>query len=164
LRDSVDRHVELWRGEHDWLDPLTEAIFARLHTLSRHASQYRRETLAEGGLKLWQFKILLALRRLGPPYTAAPSQLADHLGLTRGALSNRLATLEEAALITRTHPGGDRRRVEVRLTDAGYAAFEKHASTESRGESELLEPLTAEERKVLADLLRKLLVNAESRR
>ncbi|GIF19026.1 DNA-binding MarR family transcriptional regulator [Actinoplanes tereljensis] len=162
MRDSVDRHVELWQREHDWLDPLTEAIFARLHTLTRYAAQYRRETLAEGGLKLWQFKILLTLRRLGPPYTAGPSRLADLLGLTRGALSNRLVSLDEAGLITRTHPGGDRRRVEVRLTDAGYATFERHASTEGRSENRLLEPLTVEERQTLADLLRKLLIHAES--
>jgi DNA-binding MarR family transcriptional regulator len=84
------------------------------------------------------------------------------LGLTRGALSNRLATLQDAGLIARTHPGGDRRRVEVRLTDAGYAAFERHASTEGRSESRLLAPLSTEERTTLADLLRKLVVNAES--
>jgi hypothetical protein len=41
--------------------------------------------------------VLLTLRRLGPPYEASPSRLADLLGLTRGALSARLGPVEDAA-------------------------------------------------------------------
>jgi len=161
VRDSADRHVEVWVKELDWLDPVAEAIFVRVGILARHAGQARRETLAADGLKLWQFKILLMLRRAGPPYEAAPSELADLLGLTRGALSARLAPLEEAGLITRANRPEDRRRVRVRLTPAGYRAFDDHAGSEGRGESALLDPLTADERRTLADLLRKVVVAIE---
>ncbi|MFJ2398520.1 MarR family winged helix-turn-helix transcriptional regulator [Streptomyces sp. NPDC087843] len=160
--DSVDRHVALWSKELDWMDPVKEAIFARLAILARHAAQARRDTLDSDGLRHWQFKVLLMLRRAGPPYAASPSHLADLLGLTRGALSARLAPLEEAGLITRTHEAADRRRVEVRLTDAGYAAFEQHAVSEDEGENALLAVLSAAEKRTLADLLRKLVVAAES--
>ena len=160
-QDSVDRHVELWSKELGWLDPVSEAIFARLAILARHAAQARRDTLDADGLRYWQFKVLLQLRRTGPPYEASPSQLADSLGLTRGALSARLAPIEDAGLITRTHDTGDRRRVRVRLTEAGSAAFEEHASREERGEAALLAPLSPAERQTLADLLRKLVVATE---
>lgn len=163
MRDSVDRHVEVWAKELDWMDPVKEAIFARLAILARHASQARRTTLDSDGLRNWQYKVLLTLRRLGPPYTGSPSLLADHLGLTRGALSARLAPLEEAGLIVRTHEDGDRRRVRVRLTDAGHAAFEQQVVAEEEGELALLSALTPAERLTLADLLRKLVVTAESR-
>ncbi|MFK4101889.1 MarR family winged helix-turn-helix transcriptional regulator [Streptomyces sp. NPDC019531] len=162
MRDSVDRHVEVWSKELDWMDPVKEAIFARLAILARHASQARRATLDADGLRNWQYKVLLTLRRLGPPYTGSPSLLADHLGLTRGALSARLAPLEEAGLLVRTHEDGDRRRVRVRLTDAGHAAFERQFSAEEEGEIALLSALTAAERLTLADLLRKLVVATES--
>jgi DNA-binding MarR family transcriptional regulator len=52
--------------------------------------------------------------------------------------------------------------VHVRLTHAGYDAFEQHVSFEEKGESALLEPLTAEERLTLADLLRKLVLAIEA--
>jgi len=159
-QDWVDRHVEVWAKEHDWLDPLTEAVIARITILARHTTQVRKRTLADDGLKLHQLKILLSLRRVGPPYATSPSLLADTLGLTRGALSARLGPLEEAGLLTRTHDAQDRRRVEVRLTDAGYEAYERHAMAESRGEGDLLAPLTTDERRTLADLLRKLVLAA----
>ncbi|MEU6351440.1 MarR family transcriptional regulator [Streptomyces sp. NPDC047072] len=162
MRDSVDRHVELWSKELDWLDPVKEAIFARLNIVARHASQARRTTLDTEGLRHWQYKVLLTLRRQGPPYTASPSLLADQLGLTRGALSARLGPLEEAGLIGRTHEKGDRRRVTVRLTEAGHAAFERQIVSEEEGEIALLAALTAAERLTLADLLRKLVVSIEA--
>ena len=157
MEGSIDRHVEVWAKELDWLDPLTEAITVRLVTVSRSLTQSRKRALAGSGLKLWEFKILLTLRRLGPPYATSPSRLADAMGLTRGALSARLAPLEEAGLIARTHDTDDRRRVEVRLTDAGHEAFERHLKAENRDETDLLAPLTEAERRTLNDLLRKLL-------
>ncbi|MFF3576534.1 MarR family winged helix-turn-helix transcriptional regulator [Streptomyces mirabilis] len=160
--DSVDRHVAVWAKELDWMDPVKEEIFVRLAILARHAAQARRDVLDSDGLQHWQFKVLLMLRRLGPPYAASPSQLADMLGLTRGALSARLGPLEEDGLIARSHHMADRRRVEVRITDAGYAAFEQHAVSEDRGENALLAVLTPAEKRTLADLLRKLVVAAET--
>ncbi len=161
MRDSVDRLVEVWSKEFDRLDPVREAIIARLALLARYTQQIRRDTLDQEGLAHGQFKVLLMLRRQGPPYEASPSRLADLLGLTRGALSARLGPMEEAGLIARTHETGDRRRVRVRLTDAGHAAFTQHAAAEEAGEGALLAALTAQEQQTLADLLRKLVVAAE---
>ncbi|WP_405952479.1 MarR family transcriptional regulator [Streptomyces prunicolor] len=162
VEDSVDRHVAVWVKELAWMDPVKEAIFFRLAILARHAGRTRRDMLDSDGLKQWQYKVLLMLRRLGPPYETSPSHLAELLGLTRGALSARLVTIEEAGLIVRTHERGDRRRVRVRLTDAGYAVFEQHAAAEEAGEIALLAALTPAERRTLADLLRKLVLAAES--
>ncbi|MBU2669118.1 MarR family winged helix-turn-helix transcriptional regulator [Actinoplanes bogorensis] len=160
MRDTADEHVEAWGDELPWLDPVQEAIIVRLAVLGRHLTQARRAALDAGGLEHGQFKILLMLRRGRPPYEAGPSELADRLGLTRGALSARLGPLEEAGLIERSGmDGGDRRRVRVRLTGAGNAAFERHATTENRGETALLATLTPAERDTLADLLRKLVLS-----
>jgi DNA-binding MarR family transcriptional regulator len=159
MRDSVDDHVAVWSAELDWLDPVQEAIVVRLMILNRHLGQAHRG----GELERWRFKVLLALRRGGPPYEASPSELADRLGLTRGALSARLRPLEESGLLTRTAESGDRRRVRVRLTAAGSAAFDRQAGAENRGEGALLAALTPAERATLADLLRKLVSAAEGR-
>jgi DNA-binding MarR family transcriptional regulator len=116
--------------------------------------------LAAGGLQHWQFKVLLMLRRSGPPYTVSPSQLAEQLGLTRGALSARLAAIEQAGWIVREADGGDRRRVHVRLTEAGHATLLAHLGGEERGEAVLLAALNPRERRTLADLLRRMVLAA----
>jgi DNA-binding MarR family transcriptional regulator len=162
VRDSVDAHVETWSRELEWMDPVQEAILTRLSIVVRHMDRSRRESLASDGLRNWEFKVLLALRRLGPPYAASPSDLADMLGLTRGALSSRLGLLEEAGQLTRTNDGTDRRRVEVRLTPRGIETFERHALAESEREAAMLAPVNQAEQKTLNRLLRKLVHGIES--
>lgn len=161
MREWVDGHAARWSEELDWLDPVDEAIVARLAILGRYLRQSRREELQASGLAYWEFKILPGLRRMGPPYTASPSQLAELFGLTRGALSARLGPLEDAGLIARTVDGSDRRRVQVRPTMAGHDVFERHAVGEHHGEEALLAPLTAMQRRTLADLLCMLVLSAE---
>jgi DNA-binding MarR family transcriptional regulator len=156
MTDWVDEHVAHWSEEIDWLDPVHEEIFVRLEVLHRQVAQVRRDVLSGGGFRYWQFKVLLTLRRQGPPYSASPSYLADALGLTRGALSARLGAIEQAGLISRATDEADRRRVHVQLTAAGHAAFEQHAAEEIRREAALLAALTADDKQLLARLLRKL--------
>ncbi|MFF1479136.1 MarR family winged helix-turn-helix transcriptional regulator [Streptomyces sp. NPDC058301] len=160
--DSVDRHVAHWARELDPFDPVKEAIVMRLAFLGRHLARTRREALDSDGLRHGEFKMLLTLRRQGPPYTASPSRLADLLGLTRGALSSRLGPLEQAGLITRATDATDRRRVHVQLTEAGHEALRRHLDSEGRGEDDLLSVLADDERQALAGLLRKLVVGVES--
>jgi DNA-binding MarR family transcriptional regulator len=162
MRDSVDAHVERWTKELTWMDPVKEAVFARLAIVARHANTSRLDLLEADGMRRWQFKILLTLRRSGSPYSASPSEIADLLGLSRGALSARLGPLEREGLIVRTVDDADRRRVHVSLTPAGHDAFEKHAANEETAESELLTVLTDRERRTLANLLRKLVFAIES--
>jgi DNA-binding MarR family transcriptional regulator len=53
----------------------------------------------------------------------------DQLGLSDSALSKQFATLEEAGYVTVERPqSGRRRRVRVRLTTSGRAAFEGHVA------------------------------------
>jgi DNA-binding MarR family transcriptional regulator len=162
MRDSVDAHVERWAKELTWMDPVKEAVFARLAIVARHANTSGLDLLEADGMRRWQFKILLTLRRSGSPYSASPSEIANLLRLSRGALSARLGPLERAGLIVRTVDDADRRRVHVSLTPAGHDAFEKHAANEETAESELLTVLTDRERRTLANLLRKLVVAIEN--
>lgn len=162
MRDSIDEHLAVWTKELEDLDPLQEAIVGRIHLLARHTTQGRQQALRTGDLLLWQHKTLLMLRKLGPPYSTSPSQLATMLNLTRGALSLRLATLEDMGLISRRHDGADRRRVRVSLTDAGRKALDSTMDAEGQVEERMLAVLTDREKVTLADLLRKVVVGIES--
>ncbi|MEU9170458.1 hypothetical protein AB0D34_22075 [Streptomyces sp. NPDC048420] len=86
------------------MGPVKEAIFARLAILARHASQARRATLDSDGLRNWQYRVLLTLRRLGPPYIGSPSLLAEHLGLTKMVV----ATESQSAWQAPSEPGRSR--------------------------------------------------------
>jgi DNA-binding MarR family transcriptional regulator len=101
------------------------------------------------------------LRKLGPTYTASPSQLASLLNLTRGALSNRLAALEDLGLVARRTDAGDRRRVGVTLTPAGRTALEAALDAEGAVEERMLGVLTDREKRTLSNLLRKVVVGIE---
>jgi DNA-binding MarR family transcriptional regulator len=160
-QDSVDRHVALWQHELPWLDPLHEEVVARLMLVTKHLSRAREAAFADDDLGRASFKVLLALRRLGPPYTAQPSELAEQLGLSRGALSARLSPLEADGLITRTTDPRDRRQVHVTLTEAGSAAFDRHGQHEGRDEAALLDVLPRRDQERLADLLRTLVLEIE---
>jgi DNA-binding MarR family transcriptional regulator len=161
-QDSIDRHVAHWRDELEYVDPVHEAIMARLMILSRHLVSARDAGHDSAGLPRASFKVLLTLRRLGPPYTASPSDLADYLGLSRGALSARLGPLEDAGLVARTVDREDRRRVHVRLTAAGRRAFDRQGKHEARDEAALLSALSPTDQRRLADLLRELVLAIEN--
>ena len=47
-------------------------------------------------------------------------------------------------------------------TPAGHDAFEQHANSEEHGEAALLSVLSAGEKQMLADLLRKLVIAVET--
>jgi len=156
MRDAVDEHVETWARQLPGLDVLKEEIFYRMTTIVRRLDANRADGLRAGGLPLWKFKTLLMLRREGAPYAKSPSELADILGLTRGALSGRLTQLEDDQLIEREHGTGDRRRVTVRLTTAGRALVEDLIAHDDSLEAALFSALTRREQQTLAALLRKL--------
>ena len=138
-QDSIDRHVARWRDELDYLDPVHEAIVARLMILSRHLAGTRDAAHADAALPRPSFKILLALRRLGTPYTASPSALAD---APRPQPGRPVRAARPARGRAGWSPGrvdkDDRRRVHVRLTAAGRRAFDRHARLEGRDEAALL--------------------------
>lgn len=161
-RDSVDQHVARWSEELPWLNPLHEQVVARLMAVAKHLARAREEAFADDDLTRASFKVLLALRRIGTPYEAQPSRLADELGLSRGALSARLSPLEAEGLIERSTDPHDRRKVHVRLTAAGKRAFDRHGQHEGADEAALLEHLSVADQRRLADLLRTLALAIEA--
>jgi DNA-binding MarR family transcriptional regulator len=160
MRDWIDDRIERWTEHQPDLDPLVEGIVTRLHFLGREVSRQHQAVLAEYGLELGQWKTLRDLRALGEPYAATPTELATLASLSPAAMTKRLDGLESAGHITRGHEPGDRRRVTVRLTDQGRAAFEATIADQDVHEKRLLASLDQEQREQLAGLLRILVLGA----
>src|SRR5262245_3449900 len=89
-----------------------------LREAARHVSQLYDRCLAPSGLRATQYSILARLRHAGPLTVNA---LAASLVMDRTALGRAVRPLERDGLVAVTIGGRDRRRRELRLTDAGAA-------------------------------------------
>lgn len=160
-RDSIDRLLDDWAREWPALDVAPTAVVGRLHRVARHWEQRVEQVFGRFGLVEGGFGVLAVLRRSGPPYRLSPTALAARLQISSGAMTNRIDRLEAAGLVARAPDPDDRRGVLVLLTPAGRDLIDRAAPVHLANERRLLEPLNADERRTLADLLRKLLLSLE---
>jgi len=81
--------------------------------------------------------------------------------ISSGGLTDRLNRLQKAGLIRRGEPGVDARSLPVELTKEGRKRAEAAFREDMKTEAELLAALSAEERRTLEALLRKLLLQLD---
>jgi DNA-binding MarR family transcriptional regulator len=159
--DAVDRMLRIWKKELPDLDLATEGIVERIQKLNKHLARAMNETLAEFNLDPGEWWLLGALRRSGPPYRLSPGQLAANLGLSSGAMTNRLDQLESAGLVRRLPDPSDRRALKVELTEAGWQAWQDSVGVQARKESLVASALDPHEKEALNGLLRRLMLQFE---
>ena len=157
LRDEVDDLVAAWRAQRPDLDVEPLQVLSRVSRLARHLDLARRASFASHELEAWEFDVLSALRRQGPPYQMTPGALIRATLVTSGTMTNRIDRLAEAGLVHRKPDPRDRRGVLVTLTDQGRAKADDALADLLRRERELLASLGAGDRHTLAGLLRTLL-------
>jgi DNA-binding MarR family transcriptional regulator len=160
--DSVDRMLEIWKRELPDIDLATEGIVERIQKLNKYLARAMNETLAEFNLDRGEWWLLGALRRNGPPYRLSPGQLASNLGLSSGAMTNRLDRLEEAGLVRRLPDPNDRRALQIELTDAGWQAWQDSVGVQARKEALVASALDIAEKERLNGLLRRLMREFEA--
>jgi DNA-binding MarR family transcriptional regulator len=158
VHDEVDALVAAWRRERPDLDSSPLEVLSRVTRLAWHLDRARRASFAEHGLEGWEFDVLAALRRAGPPYELSPGQLLTQTGVTSGTMTNRVDRLERRHLVARAPDQQDRRGVRVTLTEQGKELVDAAMADLLSREQQLLAALRAEQRQALADLLRHLLV------
>jgi DNA-binding MarR family transcriptional regulator len=160
-RDNVDRMLEVWKVELPDLDLATEGIVERIQKLTKYIDRAMDQTLTEFNLDRGEWKLLGALRRSGPPYRRSPGHLAEDLGLSSGAMTNRLDRLEEAGLVRRLPDPDDRRGLKVELTDAGWQAWQDSVGVQAQKEALVASALDPAEKEQLNNLLRRIMLEFE---
>jgi len=91
----------------------------------------------------------------------SPTELFNTLMVSSGTMTHRIDRLEQADLVKRTPDPSDRRGTLIQLTNKGFNLIEKAVEAHVANEHRLLSVLEEAERKVLAQLLRKLLISFE---
>jgi DNA-binding MarR family transcriptional regulator len=157
-RDEVDDLVAAWREQRPDLDVAPLQVLSRVSRLARHLDIARRGAFAAQGLEPWEFDVLSALRRAGPPFQLTPGALLRATLVTSGTMTNRIDRLAAAGLVYREPDPRDRRGVLVTLSERGMAVVDGALTDLLEREQGLLSRLGPEEHQALAGLLRTLLV------
>jgi DNA-binding MarR family transcriptional regulator len=163
VRDETDGLLEAWRRERPDLDVAPLAVLSRVTRLARHLDRERRAVFAEHGLEAYEFDVLTALRRAGPPYELTPGQLVRETLVGSGTMTNRLDRLEARGLLDRRPHPEDGRARRIRLTDQGRDRADAAVADLLERERLLLAGLSERDRGTLAGLLRTVLGHFESR-
>ena len=117
------------------------AAYPRIY-FACHA-RHRRDPTTARVISEHQGSILDHLDSVEP---TAVSELAHHMGVTVGTMSVNLNRLEAGGYVLRTRGAEDRRRVLVRLTDAGDRMKRARTVLEPRRVVELLKRLSPGDR------------------
>jgi DNA-binding MarR family transcriptional regulator len=149
--------VAAWQAERPDLDVQPLQVLSRVSRLARHLDRARRSAFAGHGLEPWEFDVLAALRREGPPYELSPGALLRTTLVTSGTMTNRVDRLEQAGLVRRRPDPHDKRGVLVTLTAAGQTRVDAALASLLEAEQALLAGLPEDSRRTLAGLLRVLL-------
>jgi DNA-binding MarR family transcriptional regulator len=157
-QDEVDRIVAAWRRERPDLDVSPLEVLSRVTRLAKHLDRARRAAFAERGLEPWEFDVLSALRRAGAPYQLSPGQLVTQTLVTSGTMTNRIDRLAARGLVERHRDPGDRRGVQVRLSQEGRARVDSALADLLEWERDMLQGLSETDSARLAALLRRLVL------
>jgi DNA-binding MarR family transcriptional regulator len=159
--DPVDKILLQWQQERSDLDVSPMGIIGRIGRLSKHLDRSIQETVLDFGLNGGEFDVLATLLRSGQPYQLSPTELFNTLMISSGTITHRIDRLEQVDLVKRIPDPSDRRGTLVQLTDKGFNAIEQAIEAHVANGHRLIAVLEEAERKVLTQLLRKLLISFE---
>jgi DNA-binding MarR family transcriptional regulator len=131
---SLDAHIGFW-----------------LRFVSNHVSHAFALKVEAHGVTVAEWVVLRQSLAQG---AAAPSKLAESLGLTRGAVSKLVDRLAAKKLVSVAAGKADRRFQSVALTAAGRKLVPVLAELADRNDAEFFGHLSGERQAALADLLK----------
>jgi DNA-binding MarR family transcriptional regulator len=121
-----------------------------LRFVSNHVSYAFKQKVENQGVTIAEWVLLRELFDTG---AINPSQLADKLGMTRGAISKLVDRTCRKKLAVRKFSGDDRRYQTVVLTAAGKKLVPALAQLADKNDREFFGHLDSEQRAVLVSLL-----------
>ena len=130
---------------------MDEGLADLLRRAAQAATEATGAALAPHGVTPAEWGVIRVLHAGGP---AAPSVLAERLGLTRGAVTRLVDRLRAKALVVRAVGRGDRRFQTIALTGAGAMLVPLLAASAGAAEAGVFATIPPTRRATLAALLR----------
>jgi DNA-binding MarR family transcriptional regulator len=128
----------------------------RLSILSNRVSQaIAREYTDRFSLSMTEWRVMAVLARFDGEGLSA-REVAERTAMDKVAVSRALARLTSAGRVSRSTHNGDKRRSVLRLTARGWKIHDAVAPRARAHERELLAHLSADEKRVLTQILDKL--------
>jgi DNA-binding MarR family transcriptional regulator len=158
--DHVDVLLSAWQKQNPELDIPAKAVTIRLRRVTHYLEREVRRELAEHGIDFWEFEMMLALRR-SPGHQLHAGALQRYSQVTSGAITNRIARLEDQGWVRRDIEPKDRRQVIVSLTESGEARAQAIFDTKIEAEHRLLGDVDPAVLDRMTDDLRTLLIAIE---
>lgn len=153
----VSDFSEAWAREYPEAENTEDLLLiSRLARLSVLIEAFQADTLAPLELMPSDYEILAALRRTGPPYTLAPTELATALERSSGGMTKMLKRLEALELVSRVPDPDDGRSLLVRLTETGKEMEERAFEAFLARTRSLLRPTPARELRAINDAVERL--------
>ncbi|MGM3175151.1 MarR family winged helix-turn-helix transcriptional regulator [Dickeya lacustris] len=150
---EVSDIVQQWRNERPDLNVEPMLVIGSLSRVSLLIDRALDKVFSKYKLSAREFDILATLRRHGAPYAISPSQIVNALMINNSTLTSRLDRLEQAGWLRRMPIEGDRRSVNIQLTDEGFALINRVVEEHVANEREILSPFSEEEKNLLRGLL-----------
>ena len=121
-----------------------------MHDIARRSRYWFDARARSAGSTRAQWRVLFSLARIDGP---SQSELADILDVERITLCRMVDRLAEAGLVERRADPSDRRVWRLHLTERATPVIEKLSAIADDMEENMLEPLSADERTILTELL-----------
>ncbi|WP_328525792.1 MarR family winged helix-turn-helix transcriptional regulator [Kribbella sp. NBC_00359] len=132
---------------------LADRVLFALGRASQQSQRLVRQHMTDAGVRTLHYHVLASLADDGE---AVQATLADRIVLDRSDLVTVLDELEALDYVVRRVDPADRRRKIVAITATGEKQLVAMDQLIYAAEAELLEPLSASERKTLLELLGRL--------
>ena len=130
---------------------IAEAVLDELAPLLSSAKAAWAARCQERGLSMTHFQVLAHLDRHGPMPMGG---LAEHLGVSLPNATGIVSRMEERGVVERAHDDDDRRRVIVRMTDAGRDVMQELGDLRRHHLTSLIEALPPESQENLLRAIR----------
>ena len=149
------------------IDPNAVRLMDQMHHVSHSLRRIGESSLAESGLSLSKYRILMSLMKcqeFEDKRDLNPSEISLRQGTSRNTVSSLIRDLEDEKLIERRLDPNDRRKFKIRLTESGRNKVYKYAVAHLDVIAQLYSVLNAEEQENLSALLSKLERSANAQR
>lgn len=118
-RGLTDEVVAQWQDQMPSVDPITLSLGAIVTRISILNDKILARLCKEYGISTGALKLILALRRIGPPYVRRPTDLYQLLAVTSGAVTYTINLLGKEGLVEMIDDPQDGRSRLVQLTPKG---------------------------------------------